>query len=213
MEKKNIFDLFELISKKGEGDAQKREPVSWLVVGLGNPGKEYVNSRHNAGFDTLDFIAAREKIRLISMKFQALICESTFAAKRVLFMKPQTFMNSSGNAVREASAFYKIPPERILVICDDVSFDVGKLRIRRKGSDGGQKGVKSIIEQLNSDEFPRIKLGVGKKPHPDYDLASWVLSDIPPADRETFREAVIKAVDAAELIVNGEIEKAMQLYN
>lgn len=202
-----------MISKDRNEEGAKRAPISWLVVGLGNPGKEYIYTRHNAGFDVLDLLADRENMRLISMKFQSLVCEKMFASQKVLFMKPQTYMNHSGIAVREAASFYKIPPERILVICDDVSFDIGKLRIRRKGSHGGQNGVKSIIEQLHSDAFPRIKLGVGQKPHPDYDLADWVLSDIPVADRETFKEAVIKACDACALIVGGDTEKAMQLYN
>ncbi len=202
-----------MISNDVKKDEQRATPPTWIVAGLGNPGKEYVYTRHNAGFDALDCLADRKEMSITSLKFHSLVCEKMFSSQKVLFMKPQTFMNNSGIALREAASFYKIPPERILVICDDVSFDVGKLRIRRKGSDGGQKGVKSIIYHLQSDNFPRIKIGVGQKPHSDFDLASWVLSDIPPADRESFTDALSKACEACALIVCGDIEKAMMLYN
>lgn len=148
----------------------------FLIVGLGNPGEKYSFTRHNAGFLCVDLLAEQNGFSLKRLKFRSLTADTTLAGHRCLVLKPQTFMNNSGEAVRDAAAFYKIPPERILVIFDDVSLDVGRLRIRRKGTDGGHNGLKSIIYHLNSDAFPRIKIGVGKKPHPDYDLADWVLS-------------------------------------
>lgn len=149
----------------------------YLVVGLGNPGNKYTYTRHNSGFLCLDMLSDKLNIRIDRLKFKSLICDTTINGHRCIVMKPQTFMNNSGEAVRECAAFYKIPAEKVIVIYDDISLDVGKLRIRRKGTDGGHNGIKSIIYHLNSDQFPRIKVGCGKKPHPDYDLADWVLSE------------------------------------
>ncbi len=205
-----LFDLFKKIEK---APALPLEPVSFLLVGLGNPGKDYLYTRHNAGFMTVDFICDKLSVRADRAKFSALVGECVIAGKRGLIVKPQTYMNDSGEAVRDAAAFYKIPPERVIVICDDVNLDPGKLRVRRKGSDGGQKGLRSIIYHLNSDAFPRVRMGVGAKPHPDYDLADWVLGKMPEADQKVFFDAMGRAFDAVKLIAAGDIDKAMNLYN
>ena len=168
----NIFDLFKQIEKK---DTPAAGNLTHLVVGLGNPGDKYTFTRHNTGFMALDFIAEKCGVRVDRARFKSLCADARIGEHRVLLMKPQTFMNLSGEAVREAADFYKIPPENILVLFDDINFDVGVMRIRRNGSDGGHNGIKSIIYQLNSDAFPRVKIGVGKKPSPDYDLADYVL--------------------------------------
>ena len=207
----SIFDLFDKIAK--EKTAAEPVPVEWLVVGLGNPGKQYAFNRHNAGFLAIDYLSQKFGIEVKSSKFSAIVGNGLINGHRVLLMKPQTMMNNSGISVREAADFYKIPPDKTVVIFDDINFDIGKLRVKRKGSDGGHNGIKSIIYHLNSDKFPRIKLGVGQKPHPEYDLAAWVLSDIPEADRKSFFEVLEKAGDALPLIVSGDTEKAMQDYN
>ena len=188
-------------------------PVDFLIVGLGNPGKKYEGTRHNAGFMAIDVLANRLGVKLDRLKYKSLCCQVELGDKRCLLMKPHTFMNNSGEAVQEAARFYKIPAERVLVLFDDISLPPGKLRIRRKGSDGGHNGIKSIIYLLNSDQFPRVKIGVGKKPHPDYDLASWVLSGFSKPDQQLMLEAYDKAADAVELLVKGETDKAMNLYN
>ena len=207
----SIFDLFDKIAK--EKTAAEPVPVEWLVVGLGNPGKQYAFNRHNAGFLAIDYISQKFGIDVKSSKFSAIVGDGLINGHRVLLMKPQTMMNNSGTAVREAADFYKIPPDKTVVIFDDINFDIGKLRVKRKGSDGGHNGIKSIIYHLNSDNFPRIKLGVGQKPHPEYDLAAWVLSDIPEADRKTFFGVLEKVGEALPLIVSGNTEKAMQDCN
>ena len=187
--------------------------LEYMIVGLGNPGKEYEKTRHNAGFLTLDFLADKYNCSVSTSKFNALIGNCEILGKKVLLMKPQTYMNLSGNAVLSTMSFYKIPPERIILIFDDISFDVGKLRIRKKGSHGGQNGVKNIISLAKSENFPRIKIGVGGKPNEFWDLADWVLSKF---SKEEFLklESVFKnASIAIELIISGEIKKAMSLYN
>ena len=184
-----------------------------LIAGLGNPGREYERTRHNAGFLFLDALAARLQTPITRLKFQSLCADSELAGHRCVLLKPQTFMNNSGQAVRDAAAFYKIPPERILVVYDDISLAPGVLRIRRKGSDGGHNGVKSILYHLESDQFPRIKLGVGQKPHPDYDLAAWVLSHLSEKDCSLLDDAIARACDAAELIVDGRMDEAMNRYS
>ncbi|MGN0545451.1 MAG: aminoacyl-tRNA hydrolase [Acutalibacteraceae bacterium] len=185
----------------------------FLIVGLGNPGKQYELTRHNAGFLCLDLLAQENGFKINKLKFNALIGDAVIASKRCLAVKPQTFMNNSGEAVRDIAAFYKIPPEKIIVIFDDISLPCGKLRIRRKGTDGGHNGIKSIIYQLQSDQFPRIKLGIGAKAHPDQPLADWVLSVMKDDDLRNLREAAEHACSALELMLNGETEKAMNLYN
>jgi PTH1 family peptidyl-tRNA hydrolase len=193
-----------------------RKPSSgcgWLVVGLGNPGKQYEHSRHNVGFDTLDILADRLHVRVDRIKFKALTGMAEIGGEKVLLMKPQTFMNLSGEAVRQAADFYKLPPERILVIFDDISLDPGRLRIRASGSAGGHNGIKSIIAQLGSQDFPRIKVGVGAKPHPDYDLADWVLGKFSGEDKKQAEAAMARAADAVEAILTTGPEKAASKFN
>lgn len=184
-----------------------------MIVGLGNPGKKYEFTRHNTGFLCVDLYAEEHGFKIDRLKFKSLIGETKINGKRCLFVKPQTFMNLSGEAVREAAAFYKIPPEKIVVIFDDISLDVGKMRIRRKGSDGGHNGIKNIIYQLASDQFPRIKIGIGAKPHPDYDLADWVLTPFSKEDLTSLREVCKNAGEALELMVDGKIEEAMSRFS
>ena len=162
------------------GRFKKTEAVGapeFLVAGLGNPEKKYTLTRHNSGFLCVDFLAEKHGFKINKLKFKAVIADTVINSHRCIVMKPQTYMNLSGEAVKAAADFYKIPPEKIIVIFDDISLDVGRLRIRRKGSDGGHNGIKSIISCIGSQNFPRVKIGCGKKPHPDYDLAAWVLSE------------------------------------
>ena len=207
---RNIVDLFKQIEKK---DTPAAGNLTHLVVGLGNPGDKYTFTRHNTGFMALDFIAEKCGVRVDRARFKSLCADARIGEHRVLLMKPQTFMNLSGEAVREAADFYKIPPENILVLFDDINFDVGVMRIRRNGSDGGHNGIKSIIYQLNSDAFPRVKIGVGKKPSPDYDLADYVLGTYSDADKKTLFSMFSRVYDGVELILSGQIDKAMNLYN
>ncbi len=188
-------------------------PVEYLIVGLGNPGKKYEGTRHNAGFMVLESLAEAAGVRVNRAKFKSLCGEAVLGGKKVLLMMPQTFMNNSGEAVREAMAFYKLPAERCLIVCDDITLPVGTIRIRRKGSDGGQRGMRSIITLCGSEQFPRIKIGVGQKPHPDYDLAAWVLSRFPESEHAALRDAVKHATDAAELMAQGDIDTAMNRFS
>lgn len=188
-------------------------PPEYLIVGLGNPGRQYELTRHNAGFLFADLLADKLSANINKIQFKSVTAAVELGGKKCLLMKPQTFMNNSGEAVKQAAAFYKIPPEKIIVVFDDISLPCGKLRIRRKGSAGGHNGIKSIIYHLNSDNFPRIKLGVGEKPHPDYELADWVLSNFKKDELPLLREAAEKACDAAELMVNGNTDKAMSNFN
>lgn len=187
--------------------------ISWLVVGLGNPDKKYEKTRHNAGFMALDKIAASLSADVTKKKFDALVGEAVIAGQRVLLMKPQTYMNLSGTAVEKAASFYKIPPERIIVLFDDISLPPGKLRIRRKGSHGGHNGIRNIIDYLQSDQFPRVKIGVGEKPHPSYDLADWVLSVFKQDELEAVQQAAGHCLEIVELMIKGQTDKAMNLYN
>ena len=188
-------------------------PIEFLIVGLGNPGKNYEFTRHNAGFLTLDHIASELDTEINNLKSNALVADVVINNHRCLLVKPQTFMNNSGTAVRDIAKFYKIPPEKIIVIFDDISLPCGKLRIRRKGTDGGHNGIKSIIYHLNSDQFPRIKIGVGAKPNPEYDLADWVLSKFGKDDTEQLKAAITKATEVLPFILDGEIDKAMNKAN
>lgn len=187
--------------------------IEFLIVGLGNPGKNYEFTRHNAGFLTLDHIASELDTEINNLKNNALVADVVINNHRCLLVKPQTFMNNSGTAVRDIAKFYKIPPEKIIVIFDDISLPCGKLRIRRKGTDGGHNGIKSIIYHLNSDQFPRIKIGVGAKPNPEYDLADWVLSKFGKDDTEQLKAAITKATEVLPFILDGEIDKAMNKAN
>lgn len=185
----------------------------YLIAGLGNPGEQYAFTRHNAGFLALDEIASRAGIRVKSLKFKSLYGTGQIAGKKVVLTKPQTFMNASGEALRDAAQFYKIPMEKVIVLYDDISLDVGRLRIRRKGSDGGHNGIKSILYLTGSDQFPRIKLGVGKKPHPEMDLADWVLSRFTKEEGKLLEEAIDKAAQALELMIQDNTEEAMNRFN
>ena len=192
---------------------KKAGGVEWLVVGLGNPGDKYENTRHNVGFMTADVLAERKGVPVQRLKFKALTTTLTLGVAQVLLMKPVTYMNLSGEAVGEAARFYKIPPERVLVISDDVSLPAGKLRIRRSGSAGGHNGLKNIIAHLGTDAFPRIKVGVGGKPHPDYDMADWVLGKLSGEDKKAVDAAVERAADAVERYIQDGPDKAMSLFN
>lgn len=185
----------------------------FLIVGLGNPGLKYELTRHNTGFLFVEALKDKYNFNVKKLKFKSLIGDATVANKRVIVIKPQTFMNESGKAVRECVDFYKIPPSNIIVVFDDASLPVGAVRVRRSGSDGGHNGIKSIISHLGVNEFPRIKLGIGQKPHPDYDLADYVLSNFNKNEIPLMRESIEKAIEALPFILNSDIEKAMALYN
>ncbi|MDD6645265.1 MAG: aminoacyl-tRNA hydrolase [Oscillospiraceae bacterium] len=187
--------------------------VEYMVVGLGNPDKKYENTRHNTGFICLDKVAEKFGANVNRIKFKSLVGECTIGGKKVLLMKPQTYMNNSGQAVVEAMNFYKIPAENVVLIFDDISLDVGKMRIRRKGSDGGQNGVKNIIYLSGKDTFPRIKVGIGKKPHPDYDLAKWVLSKFSNDEIKLIDKMADNCCEALPYILEGNVDKAMNLFN
>jgi len=205
----DIFELFKKIEKKETSN----EPITHIVAGLGNPDLVYQGTRHNAGYMALGYYCAKENFEITRSKFQALVGEKIVSGKRCLFMLPTTYMNNSGIAIRDAAAFYKIPPENILVIFDDISLDVGRMRIRRKGSDGGHNGIKSIIYQLSSDAFPRIKIGVGAKPDPETDLADWVLGKFPKEQKERLEEVFENVSKAIPLIVSGKLDEAANKFN
>lgn len=204
----SIFDLFKQVES-----AAPAGPPEYLIVGLGNPGLEYAQTRHNAGFMTLNLLAEREHTEIKRMKFKSLCGDAVIAGKRCLLMKPTTYMNNSGQAVAEAMQFYKLPIDHIIVVYDDISLEPSRLRIRRKGSDGGHNGIKSIIYLTGEDTFPRIKLGVGKKPRPDYNLADWVLSRFTKEELEQLHIAAEHACESIALMVNGKIDEAMNRYN
>ena len=186
--------------------------VEYIVAGLGNPDRKYENTRHNTGFIVLDKIADSLSVRIDRIKFKSLCTTTQIGDKKVLLQKPSTYMNLSGQAVTEAMSFYKVPPEKTIIIFDDISLDVGKMRIRRKGSDGGHNGIKNIIYLSGSDAFPRIKIGIGHKPE-KWDLADWVLSSFSADELKKLNEAAEKSFDAVRLITEGNIDKAMNLYN
>lgn len=191
----------------------KKLPVTWLVVGLGNPGSQYENTRHNAGFAVIDALADRGDFPVQRLKFHALTNTATVGGQGVLVMKPVTYMNLSGQAVGEAARFYKISPDHVLVISDDVDLPLGKLRIRKGGSAGGHNGLKSIIQHLGTDQFPRLKVGVGGKPHPDYDMADWVLGKLQGEDKRIMDDAAVRAAQAVECLLSQGIDRAMNQFN
>ncbi|MCD7946972.1 MAG: aminoacyl-tRNA hydrolase [Oscillospiraceae bacterium] len=195
------------------GKKVKSGGIDWLVVGLGNPGGQYERTRHNVGFLTIDELERRMHVSVRKLQYKALTDTAVVEGQRALLMKPVTFMNLSGEAVGAAASFYHIPPERVLVISDDVSLPVGKLRIRRDGSAGGHNGLKSIIAHLGCDRFPRIKIGVGAKPHPDYNMADWVLSKFSGEDEKTIAKAVADAADAVACLITRGVDAAMGAYN
>ena len=205
-----IFDLFKQIESGSAGNLHGK--LTWIVAGLGNPGLEYENTRHNAGFLTMEELAKQCGAKLDQMKFKSDCGEAMLGEVRCLLMKPTTYMNLSGDAIAAAANFYKIPPEQVLVIYDDISLPPGKLRLRRKGSAGGHNGIKSIIAQLGTEEFPRIRVGVGAKPNPQYDL-DWVLSKFSEEDMKALQPALEHAADAAKKIVSGDMNGAMNLYS
>ncbi|MGN0666485.1 MAG: aminoacyl-tRNA hydrolase [Huintestinicola sp.] len=207
----SIFDIFDQISKNKE--ASPVGSIEYIIAGLGNPGAEYENTRHNAGFMAIDTLAEKKGFDIKKLRFKSLTGETMLGGKRCLVMKPSTFMNNSGEAIVQAMNFYKIPIENVVVCYDDISLEPGKLRIRRKGSDGGHNGIKSIIYLTGSDNFPRVKIGVGAKPHKDYDLADWVLGNFPSEDIPKMKQSTADTCDALEHIVSGNIDKAMNLYN
>ena len=187
--------------------------IEYIIVGLGNPGREYETTRHNVGFVCADHLAEKHGAQIKKLKFKSLYGDCKINGVRCLLVKPQTFMNNSGEAVRDIAQFYKIPLSKVIIIFDDVSLPPGKIRIRKNGSDGGHNGMKNIIYLTANDQIPRIKIGVGEKPHPDYDLASWVLSGFSEDDVKLVKDAINKACEAVELMVNDETDKAMNLYN
>lgn len=192
---------------------KKSGAYDYIIAGLGNPGAKYEMTRHNAGFLAIDMLAMKQNKEIKRLKFHALTCDAEIEGKKCLLMKPQTFMNNSGEAIGQAAKFYKIPPQNIIVLSDDISLDVGKIRIRRKGSAGGHNGLKSIIAHLGSEDFPRIKIGVGKKPNAYMDLADWVLGRFPKELEPQLKEALENADGAISLIVQDKFDRAMNLYN
>ena len=191
----------------------QRSNYDWMIVGLGNPGQQYASTRHNTGFMTLDLLAQRLQVKVSKERFQAQTAQAVYEGQKLLLVKPQTYMNASGLSVEPAAHYYKLPPERIIVLFDDISLPVGKLRIRKSGSAGGHNGLKSLISSLGSDQFPRVKIGVGAKPHPDYDLADWVLSTVSKAEWPDYQSAMEHAADAALCIVKNGCERAAAEYN
>ena len=191
----------------------KKGKIEYIIAGLGNPGRKYEKTRHNAGFMAMDKLAEQEGFEFKRLKFHAFIADEMVGGKRCLLMKPQTMMNNSGEAIYEAASYYNIPDENIIIIYDDISLDVGKTRIRRKGSAGGHNGIKSIINCLGSEDFPRVKIGVGKKPNASYDLVDWVLGDFPKDVQDNLSLAINNSIQAVKLIVEDDIDKAMNLYN
>lgn len=192
---------------------KKKTGVSWLLVFLGNPGAKYEKTRHNVGFMTGDALSDKLNVKIDRIKYKALIRQADIDGEPVLLMKPQTYMNLSGSAVKEAMDFYKIPLDHVIVVSDDVTLPVGKLRVRRSGSAGGHNGLKDIIAKCGGDGFPRVKIGVGEKPHPDYDMADWVLSTFKGDDAKTIDTACEKAADAVKAIILKGVDKAMSMYN
>ena len=190
-----------------------KEQVNWLIVGLGNPGREYEKTRHNAGWRAIDRIAEKLSCKIDKAKFQGLYGQTTYAGEKVFLLKPQTYMNLSGRSVLQLSAFFKVPPARIIVLFDDISLEPGKLRLRKDGSAGGHNGIKSIIQELGSQDFPRVKIGVGAKPHPEYDLADWVLSTFSAQEEKALGPAIDRAADAALCIMEKGIAEASNRYS
>ena len=187
--------------------------VSWLIVFLGNPGPRYEMTRHNAGFMAADAMAKEKNVNINKARFKALTATCDIGGESVLLMKPQTFMNLSGDAVAQAARFYKIPPEHVIVVSDEISLPIGKLRIRTKGSAGGHNGLKDIIAKLGTDAFPRIRIGVGAPPHPDYDMADWVLSSFKNQDAEDMLAAAARAAQAAQCYITQGADRAMNRFN
>jgi len=209
----NIFDLFAQIKARDEANTAAQGKISWIVAGLGNPGAQYEKTRHNMGFRTIDELARRAGVRVDRLRFKALSAECTSGTERILLLKPQTFMNLSGEAIREAMDWYKLDTAHLIVIYDDISLAPGRLRIRQKGSDGGHNGIKSTLQHVADANFPRIKIGVGSPPHPDYDLADWVLGTFCAEDSRAVDDAILRAADAVDMIVAQGAVKAAERFN
>ena len=191
----------------------KQSSDSWLIVGLGNPGREYEKTRHNTGFRAMDILAEKLNAKVDGLKFQGLYTQVNYNGKKLFLLKPQTYMNLSGRSVLQLSAYFGIPPQRIIVMFDDISLEPGRLRVRAEGSAGGHNGIKSIIQELGSQDFPRVKIGVGAKPNPEYDLAAWVLGKFPPEDAKAISDRYADLEAAAKLIMDGKLGLAQSKYN
>ncbi len=192
---------------------QKNSGDNWLIVGLGNPGREYERSRHNAGFRCLDILAQSLNCKVDKLKFQGLYGQANYGGGKVFLLKPQTYMNLSGRSVLQLSAYFHIPPQRIIVLFDDISLEPGRLRVRPDGSAGGHNGIKSIISELGSQAFPRVKIGVGAKPNPEYDLADWVLSSFSANEEKALAVALKNGAEAALAIIDHGVPEAANRYN
>jgi len=191
----------------------KKATDAWLIVGLGNPGREYEKTRHNCGFRAVDRIAEKLGCKIDRLKYQGLYCQTTYGGKKLFLLKPQTYMNLSGRSILQLSAYFSIPPQRIIILFDDISLPPGRLRIRADGSAGGHNGLKSIIQELGSQEFPRVKIGVGAKPHPDYDLADWVLSTFTASEEKALTVSLENAADAALSIIDRGVPETANRFN
>ncbi len=190
-----------------------RTSESWLIVGLGNPGKDYARTRHNCGFRVVDILAEKLRCKVDKAKFQGLYGQCSYGGKKLLLLKPQTYMNLSGKSVLQLSAYFHVPPQRIIVIFDDISLEPGRLRVRADGSAGGHNGIKSIIQELGSQDFPRVKVGVGAKPNPACDLADWVLSTFSASEEKALGPALERAADAALCIAEKGVPETANRYN
>ena len=191
----------------------QRSNYDWMIVGLGNPGQQYASTRHNTGFMTLDLLAQRLQVKVSKERFQAQTAQAVYDGQKLLLVKPQTFMNNSGEAVAPAAKFYKVPPEHILVVSDEIHLQPGRLRIRTKGSAGGHNGLKSIIASLGTDAFPRIRIGVGAPPHPDYDMPDWVLGTFRGEDKTAMDDAAVRAAEACAVYIRDGADRAMSRFN
>ena len=191
----------------------ERSGDTWLIVGLGNPGREYENTRHNAGFRALDILAQKLGCKPDKLKYQGLYCQVNYRGNKLLLLKPQTYMNLSGRSAAPLAAFFKVPADRIIVLFDDISLPPGRLRIRADGSAGGHNGIKSLIQELGGQNFPRVKMGVGAKPHPDFDLADWVLSAFTAAEEKALVPALERAADAVLAIIDHGVPEAANRFN
>ncbi len=205
----SIFDVFDKISQSQTTTGQPE----YIIAGLGNPGMQYDNTRHNAGFNVIDMLAKQYNTEINRLRFKGKTAELTIEGIKCLLLKPTTYMNNSGESIVQAMEFYKLDVDKLIVVCDDISLDCGKIRIRRKGSHGGHNGLRSIIDLTGRDDFQRIKVGVGKKPHPDYDLAKWVLGKFNSDDTEKMKISTENACESIKLMIQGKTDEAMNKYN
>ena len=192
---------------------KKSTNESWLIVGLGNPGREYEKTRHNTGFRALDILADQLGVKVDKLKYQGLYAQANYNGTKVFLLKPQTYMNLSGRSVLQLSAYFNIPPQRIIVMFDDISLDPGRLRVRSDGSAGGHNGIKSIIQEVGSQDFPRVKIGVGAKPNPNYDLADWVLSTFSATEEKALAFSLDNAAKAALSIIDHGVPETANRFN